>query len=147
MPTRAILLLVLVSLAPFCFAQAEKIPVVVEHTGRDSVGQRLVFELREVIRGSQSMRLVTPSEAGPRIVVHVATVEGISSSPGTSTAASISIAYDSVSILFSGYFVGSSVQTCGSLRTQECARDMAASIDAAIQRIRTDSPSLWKLLK
>lgn len=123
-----------------------KVPVVLEHSGRDMVGQRVVFELREVIRGSQSMRLVTMAEADPRIVVSVVTVEG-GNVPGNSTAAAVSVLFDSSSILFSGYFIISSVQTCGSLRTQECARDMAATIDAGIERVRTGSPSLWNLLK
>lgn len=122
-------------------------PVVVEHAGQDSVGQRLAYELREVIRASQSMRLVTASEADPRIVVYLVTIETSRSSPGSSTSAAMTVAYDSDALSLRGYLLTTVVQNCGTQRTQECARDLAASVDEQLEKVRKDWPSLWKLLK
>ena len=140
------LALVLVGIAPSCFAQAgQKISVVVEHAGIDDVGQQLAFELRELIRGSQGMRLVVASEADPRVVAHVVTAVGLTA--GKSTATSVSVVYDSANVPLRGYFMTSSVQICGSTRTHDCARSIVAEIDAAIQDIRKSAPSLWNQLR
>jgi hypothetical protein len=133
--------------SPLGFSQTnQKIPVSINHSGDDSVGQRFAFELREVIRGSNSMRLISDNEADPRIAISVVTLDGNSRALGNSTVASVVIRYDSADIPFLGYYITSLAQTCGSLRTQECARDTAASIDAAVQRLRSNSPAFWKLL-
>jgi hypothetical protein len=73
---------------PSALAQSTtKIPVSVNHSGDDNVGQRYAFELREVIRGSHSMRLISDNEADPRIAISVVTIDGNSRSPGNSMAA------------------------------------------------------------
>jgi hypothetical protein len=122
-------------------------PVVVEHAGEDTLGQRLAYELREVIRASQSMRLVTTAEADPRIVVYLVTIDTSRSSPGSSTSAAMSVAYDSDALQLRGYLLTTVVLTCGSQRIQECAKDLAASVDEQLEEVRRDWPALWKNLK
>ena len=143
--------LVTVLLASFAatasVAQSQRSPVVVEHIGSDSVGQRLAFELREAIRGSQSMRLVTAKEANPRIVVYLITIETTVSNPGALTSAAMTVAYDSDELDARGTFLTTFVQNCGSKRTQECARDLTARVDEELERLRKSWPRLWSALK
>lgn len=135
------------SLLFFGLSSWARSPVVVEHVGKDSLGQRLAYELREVIRASQSMRLVTASETDPRIVIYLITVETSRASPGSSTSAAMTVAYDSDALSLRGYLLTTVVQNCGSQRTQECARDLAASVDEQLEQLRKDWPNLWKNLK
>jgi hypothetical protein len=124
-------------------AQTQRSPIVVEHSGKDSVGQRLAFELREVIRASQSMRLVTAREASPRIVIYLITIENNQAVPGTATTAAMTIAYDSDASAALGNLLTTVVQNCGTKRTQECARDLAADIDQELEKLRKDWPTMW----
>ena len=125
---------------------AARTPVEVLHSGRDSVGVRLAFEVRESIRGSNGMRLVTASEVDARLVLHIVTIEG-TSTPGISTAASVSLTYDTKSIPLNGFFITSFVQTCGNNRTRECGRDLTADIDGEMEKLRRDWPSLARELR
>lgn len=123
------------------FAQNERLPVELSHTGEDVVGQRLAFEVREAIRGSQGMRLVTRSEADPRIVVSLVTIEGSSGNRGASTAAAITIALDGNRYPLAGLYLVTVVQTCGTNRVRECARDIAGDIDSQLEFLKREWPS------
>jgi hypothetical protein len=130
------------------FAQPTKrIPVVVEHSGKDAVGQGLAFELREGIRGSQGMKLVTDDEASPRIKVHIVSIESNSSSPGTGSSMAIVLAYDSDTLPHLGYLLTAYIQNCGTKRTTECARNILASVDQSIEDVRKNQPKHYELLK
>ena len=147
MKSRLSAVLLAIFLVAYSSPSLARTPVVVDHVGKDSVGQRLAYELREVIRGSQSMRLVTAKESDPRIVIHLITIDTLSSSPGNGTSAAMTVAYDSDNLSLRGYLLTTVVQNCGSQKTQECARNLAASIDDELEYVRKDWPSLWKLLK
>jgi len=56
-------------LPPLCFAQSKKIPVAVDHHEKDSVGQGIVFSLKEAIRASQGFVLVDNSGAKARLLL------------------------------------------------------------------------------
>lgn len=137
-------------LALHCFsasAQPERAPVELSHSGSDEVGNRLAFEIREVLRSTQGLRLVTETEADPRLVIHLVTTDAGTTATGVSTAASITIAYEGRLVEINGYFMTSRVQVCGRSRTQECARDIVASVDTALQRLRRDWPNLARALR
>jgi hypothetical protein len=126
---------------------SHKAPVAIIHSGNDVMGQRLAFEIREVVRGSQSMRLVSINEADPCIVVHLVSVDPTVNNSGMSTAMAVTIAYDSNSIPVNGYLLNTVVQTCGSSRAQDCARGIAGDIDSAIELLHQKWPTLWTRLK
>ena len=128
-------------------AQKYKTPVQLLHTGKDNVGLRLAFEVREAIRASQSMKLVIATEADPRIKVHLVTLDPSSSSPGGSTVAALAITLDGKLIDGNGIFLGVSTQSCGTLRTQECAKSIVADIDEEIETMKKDWPTLARALK
>ncbi|MBM3340764.1 MAG: hypothetical protein FJY56_01420 [Betaproteobacteria bacterium] len=128
-------------------AQTVKAPVELKHSGSDNVGQRLAFELREVIRGSHSMRLVSGREADPRIVVQMVSLEASRSSQGAGTVVAVAITYDGTLIEANGLFLTSVVQNCGSSRVQECARDLAADVDQEIEKLKKNWPNLARALR
>lgn len=45
--------------ASCALAQAERVPILVDHSGEDSVGQSVAFELKEQIRRSGAFRLIS----------------------------------------------------------------------------------------
>jgi hypothetical protein len=148
----AILIFLLTSVV--CLAQEEKkIPVAVQHTGKDQVGQSVAFEVKEAIRASQSFSLVDhePVPRTPRIVVYLVSIDVQDTiGPGRTglmSAVAQSIVYFSAGMLLPGIFIEHSVSTCGSLRVEWCAKGMILpSIDQAVEILRKRSPSLWKTL-
>lgn len=142
-----VVMAVVALLPPVVQAQTVKTPVEVVHAGRDTVGSRFAFELKEAIRSSNSMRYVIATEADPRIVVHIVTVDTSSTTPGNGTAASVSIIYDGKLVPVSGIFLDSMVQTCGYQRVAECARGIAGDVDAAIEKLRKNWPGLAQQLR
>lgn len=147
-PMRSVAAIALLLACAVAFAQAAKrIPVVVEHSGTDAVGQRMAFELREGIRGSQAMRLVADRDANPRITIHLVSIDESSTSPGSASALAIVFAYDSDELPHLGYLLNAYVQTCGTKRTSECARNILAYVDQSIEKVRKDRPKQFDLLK
>ena len=117
--------------------------VVVAHTGDDVVGQRVAFELREGIRASQAMRLVTEAEANPRFTVHMVSQDESSNAPGVSSNIAITFAYDANDLPHLGYFITTYVQSCGTNRTQQCARNLLSHIDRSLEKLRRELPQQY----
>jgi len=142
-----VVLLSFLATIEICSAQTQrKIPVEVKHSGKDSLGQRYAFEVKEAIRASQGMRLVTESDPGARIVAKLVTLETNEDRPGNSTTISITYVFDSDWVPLAGYHITSSVEFCGSLKISECVRSTLADVDRAISTVRTRAPNLWKQL-
>jgi len=141
--------LALICVAPtLCLAQ-DRIPVEIEHAGQDSLGLRYFFEIKEAIRGSNSMRLVDSTPLTPRIRVSVITIDRDRDKAGSGqqTTVSTTLVFDSIDMPLSGAFITSYVEYCGSDRINECTRRMLSKIDAASESLRKDSPHFWKSLK
>ena len=128
-------------------AQTQRVPVEILHAGEDTAGRQLAFELREVIRGSQGMRLVTEGEAETRIVLHLASVDSSTTSPGSGTSMSVAITVDSRTIDMRGLYLTVVQQVCGLNRLQSCARGLAGNIDSQLEFIRKNWPTYWRLLQ
>lgn len=138
---------VLVSLAAVA-QSTTKIPVQVLHSGSDLVGQQLAFELKEAIRASQSMRLVTDTDSGARVRVSIVSLNPDPERASQShTVAATTFAFDDTWVPLNGILVSATVETCGARRVQECARSTLANIDSVIERIRKSAPNLWKDLR
>lgn len=131
----------------FCLpvASQAKYPVEVRHSGDDQVGVRYVFELREAIRASNSMRLVDQSNE-PRIKVSVVTVDSDRNNTGVAAGIATTVVYDSMDIPLNGAHMTTLVQVCGEQRVAGCARGLLSWIDSSVNTLRQDWPSLWKSL-
>lgn len=142
---RRALVLLLVAIPNICSAQG-KIPVEIEHTGDDQVGKLYVFELKEAIRGSQSMRIVGESGYPARIRVMLVSLDSDTPDQGRRSAISVTILYDALDIPLSGAYLSSTIQLCGRDRATACARSTMAKIDAQAEYLKTKSPAFWKAL-
>jgi hypothetical protein len=142
-----VVLLSFLAIVEVCSAQTQrKVPVEVRHSGKDSLGQRYAFEVKEAIRASQGMRLVTESDPGARIVAKFVTLEASEDRPGISTMISTTYVFDSQWVALFGFHITSTVEVCGYLRISECVRSTLTDIDRAISTVRTSAPDLWKQL-
>ncbi len=134
MRMRMVLLIVFLLVPCLCLAQPSKrTAVAVTHTGEDQVGRSFAFALKEAIRRSQSFVLVDDTLTGPRIVVHLVSVDSYASQMGVSSAIGISIVYDSMETPGNGIFISSSVSSCGRDHAESCAKnDVLPSIDREV---------------
>ena len=139
--------LLLCSSARWASAQpSPRAAVVVTHTGEDPVGQKIAFELREGIRGSQAMRLVTENEASYRFTVHLVSQDENANSSGLSSGLAVTFAYDANDLPHLGYLITTYVQACGANKTQQCAWNLLAYIDRSLEKLRRDSPQQYQRL-
>lgn len=127
-------------------ADDTKVTVAVSHSGDDNVGQELAFALRETIRASNGYQLV--SEESAIITVSLVTLdpEVAGSSAGGWTVASVAITmYNFLPFkeedpqTWYPIFLTSSVVTSGSYKTDETARSILATVDAAVEQYRADA--------
>lgn len=123
-----------------------KVPVFVDSTVStgDEIGQLLVFELKEAIRGSQGYRLVDDSKLWPYIKFVVVTVKATVTGRSLGTAYGYTVLYDSPSMPLSGAFITSGAQVCPTGSAAQCARSNLADIDEAVSTLRRSSPELAK---
>lgn len=126
------------------FAQSKTpIYVTASVSDGDAVGNRLVFELKEAIRGSGGYRLVVDHKEWPYMRVSVVTLRTAASG----TAAGYTIAYDSVDMPIRGALIFSGVQTCPAAATNSCARNMLAAVERALVDLQDEAPELRRTLR
>jgi hypothetical protein len=98
----------------------------------DSVGQRLVYRIKEGFRRSSRFNLVEQHRFG--LQLSIVTLEGYKDSPGSATVYSVVWAWNNSEQPFP-FFLTSSVGRCGSKRVQECAEDLIASTDNVVSEV------------
>lgn len=121
-------------LASFCLHAQAQVPVEVEHTGRDSVGQRLAYYVKESLRASRGLELTT-DESIVRMQLSIVTLEGNRDSPGSYTVYSASWLWTNPKNLFP-FYLTSSVGYCGTQRARECAEDLVAKTNTQAEEIQ-----------
>jgi hypothetical protein len=124
-----------------------RVPIVVKHTGKDLVGSRVAYELREGIRRSQGMKLIASGNAPTRIVVHLLSTDESSEGDNLSSSISVVLALDFDAAPHQGYLLAAYLHNCGRERSASCAFSMLADLDGAIEKIRRDFPSQYRLLR
>lgn len=140
-------LLMSVPSAGFAAEEEPRVPVVLRHAGSDLVGLALSVALKDELGAASFLRLDAESIANPRIAVIVATVDGSVEEPEKQTASSINVLYDADSLPANGYLITAMVQVCGITRTYECAREIVATVEAALGKLKADHPYLWESLR
>lgn len=120
----------LLALLCFCcyFTQLAfaEMPVEINSTTPDTVGQRLVFALKEGVRSSTSLG-ISFDQSKPRMQVNLVTLDQSTTSPGYSTVYAVVILWNNPAQPFPFYltqFVG----YCGSSRVRECADGLVANV-------------------
>jgi hypothetical protein len=123
-----------------------KIPVLVTHIGDDQLGAQYAFEVREAIRASQGMRLLTEWTRQPHIKLGMASVAADARGSMSSAIATV-VAYDSVEEPMGGTLITWFSQICGRDRLQSCARSLMAGTDTVVNETLSQRGSdLWRSL-
>jgi hypothetical protein len=131
-------------------AQQIRVPIKVLHTGDDPVGKLFSYELREMARGANGVRLVEDDAyLEPHVRISLVTIDpdGNQSSKGAWTAMAIVLSYDSVSTDLRGLLMTAQIQLCGKTAVQSCARAVMASIDEEIRALQKEKLQLWRNLQ
>lgn len=137
----ALVFLVLTAIAATT-ASAQQAGVYIDATSEDVVGKQLVFELREVIRRSASMTLAD-REQDARFILRLVTLD-----PDDGANARAMTVYSAVITMNTLHdtpiemYLTNRVGTCGSRRTDSCAKRLAAALDEqaiAFRRLLRDA--------
>lgn len=124
------------TLLPSVPAQTTQIAVEVVDEATDSVGQRLVYYVREGFRRSAAFRLTEAKEARWKIIV--STMPRFDDSPSTATMYAIiwTIAAPSVDGSETSYYVGNTIGYAGTDVVTRSADGVVASTDRMTTEIR-----------
>jgi hypothetical protein len=111
------------------------ISVKLEASGDDSVGQRLVYRIKEGLRRSSRFDLVEQHSFG--LEISIVTVEGVRDNPGNSTVFSVIWVWNNLEQPYP-FYITSEVGYCGSKRIQECAEGLVASTNKYSSQVPRD---------
>ncbi len=120
--------------------QLTKIPVVVKHTGSDTVGMAFMWGLHDRIRNSKGMRLIQDDQSIRRIVVRVVTADYDDRQPGRNSVIGVSFIYAAPDIPAWGAFLSSGVQTCSVNRIVQCSEPTVRNLDQVLQNLQSNWP-------
>jgi hypothetical protein len=125
-------------------AEENKIIVAVEHTGTDSIGQRLVFAVREAIRSSSGYKLGTKIEAA--VCISLTTVDPEAKNSKTAGKATISAVVFTVANpgpylknnpqSWYPLYLTSLVVTVGESRVDQYGKSLLADLDEAYEKYK-----------
>jgi len=120
---RSIIIIIFVLISLTLLAEDIVMPIIIDYTGDDNVGGRLVYELKEGIKKSESMSLSLIDELGIRI--SIITINSDRNNPGNKTIYSIAWLWNTPGKPFP-YYLTSTVGFCGSQRVSETAQGLVA---------------------
>lgn len=143
-----ILLCFALAVPNFASSQNTKIPVSVDHSGSDTVGQRLAYAVRETIRGSNGYRLASGRDAVLRISLITLDPERTPSNAGYWTAAAVGYTMRNDLPLdrsdpqtFYPIHLTTSIVTAGTSRVDEQAKSIVATLDTQVEQYLKDMRS------
>jgi hypothetical protein len=128
------------------YAQDSKVPVHINHTGRDSVGLQLAYSIREQIRGSNGFRLTQNDEAG--LYINIITINPDRDDQSSSNWAVAAVTFTMRNFLpfekgnpqtWYELYLSSTLATIGRNRTESQAKAILADLDAALEKYRQDA--------
>jgi hypothetical protein len=129
---KLLLRLAVILLASTSSAWAEML-VEINSTSNDTVGQRLVYYLKEGIRSSSSLG-ISFDQKQARLQVNVVTLDQDTRIPGYSTVYSVVILWNNPEKPFP-FYLNQLVGYCGSGRVRECADGLVANVSEQADNI------------
>lgn len=123
----AILLVFMLSVPAWSAQQGKGMAVYVEANTPDTVGTRLVYQLREQLRSSHGLRLAG-AEAGSFMQISLVTLDPDDNN-GLRTIYSAVITAHELGNPSARIYLTNIVGTCGGNRVTSCANSLAANID------------------
>lgn len=135
LPSRLLVLTLPLLLAALQASAQQKLPdpsrVAVSVTADDSVGLRLVYQIKELLRASKGMSLVPEEESG--VQLHVVTLDPDDPDGGLRTV--YSITWTAIGRGLQVYWT-STVGTCGGSKVESCAASIVATTDKVVTEIQ-----------
>jgi len=120
-----IILIVICFFVPQFVLAQKQIPIEIDHNGKDAIGTRLSYQIKEGIRRSAGLRLALGDE--PRIVVHMITMDIDLPRPGCASAAAYTYTF-----MVPGkieVYLNAGMSICGEHRIKTIAESVVADID------------------
>ncbi len=114
-------------------AQQQKIPVFINYSGEDLVGEKLFYVIKEEIRKSSSMELSYNIENS--LVLNIVSTDYDANSPGNACVYSIAWCVQ-FSLSLPQYYYTSSVGSCGLDRVEDVAGRLVAMTDDKIAQLK-----------
>lgn len=111
---------------------AMDMPVAIDATADDSVGKRLVYQIKEGINRSTSMHITLEEELG--MGLKIVTLEGDRDTPGNYTTYSVTWTWINPEQVFP-FYLTSSVGVCGSSRVESVAESLVADTHETAETI------------
>jgi hypothetical protein len=124
------LIIFLASLVSAIGAQGATIPIYVQSTSSDQIGQQVVYYLKQDIASSSQFRLVY---AQPQASF---TINIVTMSTGPSNNMEYSAAYSATLIEGADAYVTNYVGVCGSARIASCASNIISGFGGVIDQLR-----------
>lgn len=126
-------------------AEEAKISVAVNHSGEDTVGQKLAFALRETIRSSSGYQLISGPKATYRISLVTLDPESSPSAAGRWTVAAVTFTMKNTNPFndlkpqtWYAIYLTTLVVTAGSRSVDEQAKSLLAALESQIEAYRSD---------
>jgi hypothetical protein len=111
-------------------AQPARVPVVIDRTGDDTLGNQLTFAVRDLLGRSGAMREATADERST-MVAHLVTMDP--DGQGDSTIYSLAI---SLHVGDDDFYYTSFVGVCGADRIASCGQSIYSSLGSLVEEIR-----------
>jgi len=116
-------------LSPITAITAQKVAVGIIYSGTDTIGTRLVYQIKEGIRRSSGLRLSNADE--PKIGLYIQSWE-LPTGPSASAIATAYVYYDTRDELF----LALQLVGCGGGRVNETAETIVAQLDKHAEKYR-----------
>lgn len=108
-----------------------KYPVYVSHTGDDTVGSRIAFNVRNLVRSSPHLRL-SNEVSEPHFGLYLISMPNDNAAPSNASVLSVVFTFDPGTARYEDRYLTSMVGQCGSSRASNCAEGYVAGLDEAI---------------
>ncbi|RUO38134.1 hypothetical protein CWE13_00325 [Aliidiomarina shirensis] len=124
-----------------------KYPVYVSHSGDDSVGSRVAFNVRNLVRSSPHLKLSNDTNE-PHFGFYLISTPLDSEYASSASAFSLVFTFDPGTNRYAERLLTAMVGRCGSSRVASCAEDYVANLDEEITKFEryfgSDIPYLFK---
>lgn len=120
--------------------------VTVVHSGEDALGVEVVTLIRKAISLSDEMRLLEGPSPRPRITLHVASLDGSTSNPGSVSALSAFVVYTEKSVPGTGYLLNGYMSICVQEKMKDCAAEFLQALVEGTDRLKKENAGLHRRL-
>jgi phage-related protein len=117
-------------LSPITAITAQKVAVEIIHEGSDSIGSRVIYQIKEGIRSSGGLRLSTTDE--PKYIIYIISKESGLAKNCSIIGVSITFSQANYTVKF---YLNSIILECGENKIKQAAEIIISTIDETITKL------------